>query len=171
MLVRLSLIEQNIKDANFMCLLFNVKHLQTFRESWMSLYNMSRTISNMYIFPELVINHKLKVMIRNQRTKGTFICGPLFFKWLRVFQSCFDCFSIGVWALIQNINFLIFSGLCMLVSICYKFLNALTCSLITLFFKCIKLHQILFLFSTIYHAYVLEINIFGRDYSNLYNFF
>ena len=34
------------------------------------------------------------------------------------------------------------------------------------FFKCIKLHQILSLFSRINLAYVLEINTFGRDYSN-----
>ena len=38
-------------------------------------------------------------MIRNQKIKGTFICGPLFFKWMGVFQSWLDSFSIGVWAL------------------------------------------------------------------------
>ena len=36
---------------------------------------------------------------------------------------------------------------------------------------CIRLHQILSLFSSINLAYVLEINIFGRDYSNLNNLF
>ena len=87
MLVRLSLIEQIIKDANLMCISFSVKHPQTFRKSWMSLSNMSRTISNMY----------------------TFICGPLLFKWMGLFQSWLDCFSIGVWKFIQNINFFIFS--------------------------------------------------------------
>ena len=50
-----------------------------------------------------------------------------------------------------------------------QFLNAVTCSLITLFFKCIKLHQILSQFSTINLAQALGINIFGRDYSNLNN--
>ena len=50
-----------------------------------------------------------------------------------------------------------------------QFLNAVICSLTTLFFKCIKLHQILFQFSTINLAQVLDINIFGRDYSNLNN--
>ena len=52
-----------------------------------------------------------------------------------------------------------------------QFLNALTWRPITPFFKCIKLHQILSLFSTINVAYVMEINIFGRDYSNLNNLF
>ena len=45
-------------------------------------------------------------MIRNQKIEGTFICGPLLFKWMDVFQSWLDCFSIGVRAFIQNINFL-----------------------------------------------------------------
>ena len=44
-------------------------------------------------------------MIRNQKIKGNFICGPLFFKWTGVFQSWLDSFPIGVWAFIQNINF------------------------------------------------------------------
>ena len=50
-----------------------------------------------------------------------------------------------------------------------QFLNAVICSLITLFFKCIKLHQILSQFSTINLAQALDINIFERDYSNLNN--
>ena len=41
-------------------------------------------------------------MIRNQKIKRTFICGPLVSKWMSVFQSCF---SIGVLAFTQNINF------------------------------------------------------------------
>ena len=48
-----------------------------------------------------------------------------------------------------------------------QFLNAAICILVTLFFKCIKLHQILSQCSTINLAQVLSINIFGRDYSNL----
>ena len=44
-------------------------------------------------------------MIRNQNIKGTFICGLLFFKWMGVFQSWLDSFSIGVWTFIKNINF------------------------------------------------------------------
>ena len=44
-------------------------------------------------------------MIRNQKIKGTFICGPLFFEWMVVFQSPVDCFLIGVGPFIQNINF------------------------------------------------------------------
>ena len=50
-----------------------------------------------------------------------------------------------------------------------QFLNTVICSLITLFFKCIKLHQILSQFSTINLAQALDINIFERDYSNLNN--
>ena len=46
MLMRLSLIKQIIKDVNFMCIPFSVKHAQIFRELWVSLSNMSRTISN-----------------------------------------------------------------------------------------------------------------------------
>ena len=44
-------------------------------------------------------------MIRNQKIKGTFICGQLFFEWMGVFQSWLDSFSIGVWAFIKYINF------------------------------------------------------------------
>ena len=50
-----------------------------------------------------------------------------------------------------------------------QFLNAVICSLITLFFKCIKMHQILSQFSAINLAQALDINIFERDYSNLNN--
>ena len=32
--------------------------------------------------------------------------GPLLFKWMDVFQSWLDCFSIGELAFIQNINIL-----------------------------------------------------------------
>ena len=35
-------------------------------------------------------------MIRNQKIKGTFTCGPLFFKGMDVFQSSLDFFSIQV---------------------------------------------------------------------------
>ena len=45
-------------------------------------------------------------MIRSQKIKGTFICGTLLSKWMGVFQSWLDCFSIGVGPFIQNINFL-----------------------------------------------------------------
>ena len=109
-------------------------------------------------------------MIRNQKIKGTFICGPLLFKWMGVFQSWLDSFSIGVWTFIRNRNFLtsvvLYTGAHLL-----QFLNAVICSLITLFFRCIKLHQILSQFSTINLAQVLDINIFGRDYSNLNNLY
>ena len=107
-------------------------------------------------------------MIRNQNIKGTFICGPLLFKWMDVFQSWLDCFSIGVQAFIQNINFLsslVFVYWCPFVAIfkCCNLQSHYT------FFKCIKLHQILSQFSTINLALALDINIFERDYSNLNN--
>ena len=59
-------------------------------------------------------------MIRNQKIKGTFIYGPLLFKWMDVFQSWLDCFSIGVLAFTQNINFLplvVFVNRCPFVTI------------------------------------------------------
>ena len=67
-LVRLSLIKQFIKDVTLMCIAFSAKHPQIFCESWMSLSNMSRTISNMYTYPfnpqllikALVENHDKK---------------------------------------------------------------------------------------------------------------
>ena len=43
------------------------------------------------------------------------------------------------------------------------------CSLITLFFKCIKLYQMLSQFSTINLPQAMDFNIFGTDYSNLNN--
>ena len=107
-------------------------------------------------------------MIRSQKIKGTFIFGPLFFKWMGVFQSSLDCFSIGVGAFVQNINFSssVYTG-----AYLFRYLNTVISSLITRFFKCIKLHQILFQLPTINLAQVLEIKIFGRDYSNLNNIF
>ena len=79
-------------------------------------------------------------MIRNQKIKGTFICGPLLFKWINVFQSWLDCFSIGVWAFMQNINFL--SSVVLVYGVhLLQFLDALICSLIALFpraWSCIR---------------------------------
>ena len=34
-------------------------------------------------------------MIRNQEIKGTFVLEPIFSKWMGIFQSLLDCFSIG----------------------------------------------------------------------------
>ena len=64
-------------------------------------------------------------MIRNQKMKGTFIWGPLPFKWMDVFQSWLDWFSIGVGAFIKNINVLpsvVFVYWCPFVTI-FKFCN------------------------------------------------
>ena len=107
-----------------MCILFSFKHSQTFPDPRIILFNIFRPISNMNNYPlnpQLWWKHKLKFMIRNKKIKSFFICWPSFFKWMGVFQSCLDLFSFGVWAFIQNINFFIFSRLCMLVSICYNF--------------------------------------------------
>ena len=111
-------------------------------------------------------------MIRSQKIKETFICGSLLSKWMGVFHSWLDCFSIGVWAFIQNINFLssgVFVYWCPFVIIvkCYN----LICVIIMhyTFFKNIKLHQILSQFSAITPVQALDIDIFGRDYSNLNN--
>ena len=59
---------------------------------------MFKTISNIYTYPfnPQLKEKKLKVMIRNQKIKGTITCGPLFFKWMEVFESLLDCLSIGV---------------------------------------------------------------------------
>ena len=85
---------------------------------------------------------------------------------MSVFQSWLDCFSIGVSAFIQNINFLssvVLIYWCPLVEICK------CCNLQShyTFFKCIKLHHILSQFSTINLAQALGLNNFGKDYSNL----
>ena len=45
-------------------------------------------------------------MVRNKKIKRTFILGPLFSNWMEVFQPSLDCSSIGGWAFIQNIYFL-----------------------------------------------------------------
>ena len=55
---------------------------------------------------QLMIKYKLKIMIRTQKIKGSFICGLLFFKCMGVFQSWLDSFSTRVWAFIQNRKFL-----------------------------------------------------------------
>ena len=63
---------------------------------------MSRTISNMYTYPfnpQLLIKTQVESHDKNQKIKGTFITfvlGPLFFKWVGVFQSLLDCFPVGV---------------------------------------------------------------------------
>ena len=76
---------------------------------------------------------------KKPKAQRNFYTWPLFFKWMWVSQSLLDYFSIGVWAFIQNIYFFILCSLCMLVSICYNFLNALTRSQsLYTFFKCLK---------------------------------
>ena len=106
--------------------------------------------------------------MRNQKIKGFFISGPLILKRWVYFSLRQIVFSIGVGAFIQKINFCLEQSLNTGVHL-LQFLNAVICSLITLFFECIKLHQILSQFSTINLAQVLDINIFGRYYSNLNN--
>ena len=107
-------------------------------------------------------------MIRSQKIKGTFICGPLLFKWMGVSQSWLDCFSIRVWAFIPNINLLssvVFAYWRPFVTI-FKCCNLF---LVTIFFKCIKLRQILSQFSTKNLVQAPDVNIFARDYANFNN--
>ena len=80
----------------------------------------------------------------------------LFFNWSLSIYSKYKLFIFSKQSLYTGVHLL-------------QFLNAVICSLITLFFKCIKLHQILSQFSTINLAQALDINIFERDYSNLNN--
>ena len=47
------------------------------------------------IQPTVGGKNKLKVMIRNQKVKETFLLGLLFSKWMGLFRSSLDCFSIG----------------------------------------------------------------------------
>ena len=108
-LMRLSLIKQIIKDVNLMCISFSVKHPQIFWESWMSLSNMSRTISNIYTYPfnpQLVIKTYVENHDKKPKDQRNFYMLTITFKWMDVFQSWLDCFSIGLWPFIQNINFL-----------------------------------------------------------------
>ena len=107
-------------------------------------------------------------MKRNQKIKGTFLCGPLLLNgWMYfsldqiVFQlESEHLFKISTFYLQQSL----YTGVHLL-----QFLNAVICSLITLFFKCIKIHQILSQFSTVNLALALDINIFKGDSSNLNN--
>ena len=97
-------VNQIIKDDNSMCIQISVKHLQTFRESWIRLSNMTRAISNMYTYTyfEICIHnyltqnwwqkHKLKAMMRNRKIKETFIPVPPFSKWMVVSQALLDYF-------------------------------------------------------------------------------
>ena len=82
-LVRLSLIEEIIKDPNSICISFSVKHPQTFRESWMSLSNSLRTISDMYTNPfntQLVIKTSVESHDKKPKDQMNFyILGQLFF--------------------------------------------------------------------------------------------
>ena len=66
-------------------------------------------------------------MIRKQKIKGTLICRLLLSKWMGLFHSWLDCFSIGIWAFIQNINFL--------SSVVFVY----WCQFVTVF-KCCNLH-------------------------------
>ena len=81
---------------------------------------------------------------------------------ISVFLRFFFNWSMRIYS---KYKLFIFSSLCILL----QFLNAAICSLITLFFKCSKEHQILPQFSTINLTQVMHINIFGRDYLNLNN--
>ena len=123
-LVRFLLIKQIIKDANLICIAFRVGHPQIFWELWMSLSNMSRIISNLYVYPfnpqllikTLVEHHDKKLM----RSKELLYMD-------RYFQMD-GCISVLVrllfnWnmSIYSKYKLFIFSILCLLVSICYNF--------------------------------------------------
>ena len=123
-LMRLSLIKQIIKDVNLMCISFSVKHPQIFWESWMSLSNMSRTISNMYTYP---FNPKLviKTLVENHDKKPK--DQRNFYMWTIIFQMD-GCISVLVrwffnWSMriCSEYKLFILSRLCILLSICYSF--------------------------------------------------
>ena len=100
-LVRLLSIEQIIKDANSMCISFSVKHPQTFQKSWLSLPNMSRTISNMYTYPfnpQLLIKTQVEShdkKPKDQRNIYNIYTWSVIFKWIGVFQFLLDCLYLA----------------------------------------------------------------------------
>ena len=128
LLVKLSLIEQIIKNPSLMGISFGVKHPQTFRELWMNEFVQYVLVSFRFFFncsKSIYLNYKLF------SSSLVFVCWSPFatnFKW-------------------SNLQ-----------------------SHLTIF-KWIKLHQMLSVFSTINLAYILESNIFGRDYWNFNNLF
>ena len=99
LLLRLSLVAQFINDANLMCISFSVKHPQTFRESWISLANMSRPNCNFYTYPfnpQLVMKTWVECQDKNPKDQRNFCMSTI----IGVFQFWVDCFSIGKQALI-----------------------------------------------------------------------
>ena len=133
----------------------------------MSFFNVTRIISNIYTYPfnpQLVIETFKSHDKKPKDQRNLYVRGPYFLNGWAYFNlgEIFFQQEYNHFLIIQNM----YAGVHLL-----QFFNALTSSPIRLFFKCIKLHQILSLFSTINLAYVLEINIFGRDYSNLNNLF
>ena len=77
-------------------------------------------------------------MIRHQNIKGTFICGPLCIKLIRIIQSWVNCSSIRVLAFIQNINFscsVIFAYWC-------PFVTIFNCSNLQFYYTFFQVHQI-----------------------------
>ena len=81
-LVRLPLIKQIIKDVSFMCITFSVKQPEIFWESWMGLFNMSRAISNMPIYPfnqQLVIKTSVKNHDKKRKDQRDFYMWTVIF--------------------------------------------------------------------------------------------
>ena len=65
----------------------------------MSLPNMFRTISNIYTYPfnpQLVIKTYVENHDKKPKDQRNFYMLTITFKWMDVFQSWLDCFSIGV---------------------------------------------------------------------------
>ena len=142
-LVRLSLIEQIIKDDNLMRNSFSVKDHRHFENrEWVCSICSE-------LFPICIHTHlthswwsksKLEVVIRNQKIKGTFICRAVLFKWKWVFKSWLDSFSTGVWAFTQKINFfisIVFVGVCWC-----SFVTVFKCSNLQSYYSIFQVHEI-----------------------------
>ena len=79
--------ETNYQGCHLMCISFSLKHPQIFCESWMSLSNMSKPISNIYTNPsntQLVIktsveNHDKKPKDERNYVDHYFLNGYVYF--------------------------------------------------------------------------------------------
>ena len=85
---------------------------------------------------------------------------------ISVLVRLFFSWSVSLFQNISCLSSVVFAYWCPFLTI-FKFCNLY--SHYVFFFKCIKLHQILFQFSTINLAQALDINSFEGDYPNLNN--
>ena len=139
----------------------------------MSLSNMSRTISNIYTYsfnPQLVIKTQVENHDKEPKDRRNFYMWTIIFqkdRYISFLVTLFFNWSMSIYSKYKlHLQWSLYTGVHLL-----QFLNVVICTPIALFFKYIKPHQILFRFSAINLAQVLEINIFERDFSNLNNLF